>query len=303
MPEPMIRHPGDEAGIVFPVGGEITFKVRGEHTGGRLTALETIAAPARDVRAHARERGRSRCRSSTGGSASAWATRSRTPWKARSSTFRAASRTPGRPSATGRRACSCSSRPRAWSASSTPSRRATHPDRRRSPGPPGPPGWTSSAPRSAVAGRAEPSPSLRERLEPLARAGDRPRVIPPEGGPEHGRQHAQKRSVGRDAPVEAHMRPPPGSGVSVHVPRPRRSPATSPSRMWAAAQDRRRAGPELIGEPSLEAGGRAAPDARRSIGLDREVDGPPPLGVVRPSSSAANTDSIGAATSHSSTKT
>ena len=45
MPEPVIRHPGDEAAIVNPVGGEIAFKVRGEHTGGRLTALETIAAP------------------------------------------------------------------------------------------------------------------------------------------------------------------------------------------------------------------------------------------------------------------
>jgi quercetin dioxygenase-like cupin family protein len=44
-PLPMIRRPGDDAPIVNPVGGEITFKVRGEHTGRRLTALETIAAP------------------------------------------------------------------------------------------------------------------------------------------------------------------------------------------------------------------------------------------------------------------
>jgi quercetin dioxygenase-like cupin family protein len=45
MPEPIHRRPGDDVAIANPVGGEITFMVRGEHTGGRLTALETIAAP------------------------------------------------------------------------------------------------------------------------------------------------------------------------------------------------------------------------------------------------------------------
>jgi quercetin dioxygenase-like cupin family protein len=45
MSEPTIRRPGDDTPIANPVGGEITFKVRGEHTGGRLTVLETIAAP------------------------------------------------------------------------------------------------------------------------------------------------------------------------------------------------------------------------------------------------------------------
>ena len=45
MPEPMIRRPGDDAAIANPVGGQITFKVRGEQTDGRLVVLETIAAP------------------------------------------------------------------------------------------------------------------------------------------------------------------------------------------------------------------------------------------------------------------
>lgn len=45
MPEPMIRRPGDEAAIRNPVSGSITYKARGEHTDGRLMALETIAAP------------------------------------------------------------------------------------------------------------------------------------------------------------------------------------------------------------------------------------------------------------------
>lgn len=45
MPEPLIRRPHDGDPIRNPVGGEITFALRGEETGGRLLALETIAAP------------------------------------------------------------------------------------------------------------------------------------------------------------------------------------------------------------------------------------------------------------------
>jgi quercetin dioxygenase-like cupin family protein len=45
MPEPLIRRPGDLAPIQNPVGGEITFALRGEETAGHLTVLETIAAP------------------------------------------------------------------------------------------------------------------------------------------------------------------------------------------------------------------------------------------------------------------
>jgi quercetin dioxygenase-like cupin family protein len=45
MPEPLIRRPGDVAPLPNPVGGEITLAFGGEETGGRLTALVTVAAP------------------------------------------------------------------------------------------------------------------------------------------------------------------------------------------------------------------------------------------------------------------
>ena len=45
MPEPFIHRPGDSEPIANPVGGRITFALRGEHTDGRLLALETVAAP------------------------------------------------------------------------------------------------------------------------------------------------------------------------------------------------------------------------------------------------------------------
>jgi quercetin dioxygenase-like cupin family protein len=45
VPEPMIRRPDEDAAIANPLGGALTFKARGEHTGGRLMAFETIAAP------------------------------------------------------------------------------------------------------------------------------------------------------------------------------------------------------------------------------------------------------------------
>jgi quercetin dioxygenase-like cupin family protein len=44
-PKPTIRRPGDDAPLVNPVGGEIRFKLRGEHSGGRLMVLETIIPP------------------------------------------------------------------------------------------------------------------------------------------------------------------------------------------------------------------------------------------------------------------
>jgi quercetin dioxygenase-like cupin family protein len=37
--------PGEGMSIRGPVGGPLTFKVRGEHTGGRLTALENVIPP------------------------------------------------------------------------------------------------------------------------------------------------------------------------------------------------------------------------------------------------------------------
>jgi quercetin dioxygenase-like cupin family protein len=45
MPEPLIRRPGDAVARPNPVGGEIIFALRGEETGGSLTALETVAPP------------------------------------------------------------------------------------------------------------------------------------------------------------------------------------------------------------------------------------------------------------------
>ncbi len=44
MPEPLIRRPEDGVPIPNPVGGKITFALRGEETDGRLLALVTIAA-------------------------------------------------------------------------------------------------------------------------------------------------------------------------------------------------------------------------------------------------------------------
>jgi quercetin dioxygenase-like cupin family protein len=45
MPKALIRRPGDGAPLPNPVGGEITLAFGGDETGGRLTALVTIAAP------------------------------------------------------------------------------------------------------------------------------------------------------------------------------------------------------------------------------------------------------------------
>ena len=46
--------------------------------------------------------------------------------------------------------------------------------------------------------------------------------------------------------------------------------------------DRRRAGPQVVGEAALEARRRAVPDAGRPVSLDGEVDRPPPLRVAAP---------------------
>jgi quercetin dioxygenase-like cupin family protein len=45
VPEPVIHRPGDSEPIANPVGGRITFALRGEQTDGRLLVLETVAAP------------------------------------------------------------------------------------------------------------------------------------------------------------------------------------------------------------------------------------------------------------------
>jgi quercetin dioxygenase-like cupin family protein len=49
--------PGEGTTIEGPVGGPLTFKVRGEQTGGRLTALENVVLPGEGppLHTHARE--------------------------------------------------------------------------------------------------------------------------------------------------------------------------------------------------------------------------------------------------------
>ena len=43
MAKPVIRRPGEGGALENPVGGDVVFKVRGEQTGGTLTAFETVA--------------------------------------------------------------------------------------------------------------------------------------------------------------------------------------------------------------------------------------------------------------------
>jgi quercetin dioxygenase-like cupin family protein len=43
--EPVIRRPGDSIPLASAVGGEVTFAVRGDETGGHLTVLEIVAPP------------------------------------------------------------------------------------------------------------------------------------------------------------------------------------------------------------------------------------------------------------------
>lgn len=44
-PQPVVVGPGEGPTIQGPAGGPLTFKVRGEQTGGVLTALENVIAP------------------------------------------------------------------------------------------------------------------------------------------------------------------------------------------------------------------------------------------------------------------
>ena len=45
MPDPLVVPPGAGETIQGPAGGPLTFKARGEQTGGALTAIENIIAP------------------------------------------------------------------------------------------------------------------------------------------------------------------------------------------------------------------------------------------------------------------
>src|SRR4051812_27562615 len=50
---PTVVGPGDGATVEGPVGGPLTFKVRGEQTGGALTALENVIPPGQGPPLHA----------------------------------------------------------------------------------------------------------------------------------------------------------------------------------------------------------------------------------------------------------
>jgi quercetin dioxygenase-like cupin family protein len=45
MAEPVFHLPGAGGRVVHPLGGDVAFKVRGEQSGGSLTAFETVVAP------------------------------------------------------------------------------------------------------------------------------------------------------------------------------------------------------------------------------------------------------------------
>ncbi len=45
MAETVFQGPGQGESVDNPVGGDVVFKARGDHTGGSLTAFETIVAP------------------------------------------------------------------------------------------------------------------------------------------------------------------------------------------------------------------------------------------------------------------
>jgi quercetin dioxygenase-like cupin family protein len=54
--EPVVVGPGEGKTIEGPAGGPLTFKVRGEQTGGRLTAFENRIAPGDGPPLHTHER-------------------------------------------------------------------------------------------------------------------------------------------------------------------------------------------------------------------------------------------------------
>jgi quercetin dioxygenase-like cupin family protein len=45
MVEPLFEPPGQGPGVAHPLGGDVAFKVRGQQSGGALTAFETVVAP------------------------------------------------------------------------------------------------------------------------------------------------------------------------------------------------------------------------------------------------------------------
>jgi quercetin dioxygenase-like cupin family protein len=44
MVEPLFEPPGQSPGMRHPLGGDVAFKVRGEQSGGAVTAFETVVA-------------------------------------------------------------------------------------------------------------------------------------------------------------------------------------------------------------------------------------------------------------------
>jgi hypothetical protein len=45
MARPVFERPGGGGTVDNPVGGEVVFKLRGDQSGGSLTAFETVVAP------------------------------------------------------------------------------------------------------------------------------------------------------------------------------------------------------------------------------------------------------------------
>ena len=55
-PGPIVRWAGDGVTVQGPAGGPLTFKLRGEESGGALTAIENVIAPADGPPLHIHER-------------------------------------------------------------------------------------------------------------------------------------------------------------------------------------------------------------------------------------------------------
>ena len=54
-PAPIVRRAGDGVTVQGPAGGPLTFKLRGEESGGALTAIENVIAPADGPPLHVHE--------------------------------------------------------------------------------------------------------------------------------------------------------------------------------------------------------------------------------------------------------
>jgi hypothetical protein len=117
------RGPGAGQTIEGPAGGPLTFKVRGEHTGGALTVFENVIAPATVRHCTSTPTRTKPGMCSTASFASASTPRRQARRRARSCSFPAARPTAFRTPASVPPRSSCCSRPPEWSASSIASPR------------------------------------------------------------------------------------------------------------------------------------------------------------------------------------